>query len=125
ALYSVTLREASRDEHTMNIGAYTALGGAIVLLVVGGPALATTNWGAVTPIAWGAVLYSSLLAMTVAYLFWYRGLRVLGPTRTAVYSNLQPLIAALVAYFALGEVPTAMQGVGGVLVITGLLLTRA
>jgi drug/metabolite transporter (DMT)-like permease len=125
ALYSVSLREISKGMHTMQIGAYTALGGAIVMLVVGAPALLATKWMTVPPAAWGAVLYSSLLAMTVAYLFWYRGLRVLGPTRTAVYSNLQPLIAAIVAYFALGEVPTVTQGIGGILVVTGLLLTRA
>ncbi len=125
AFYSVTLRDMSKGAHTVHIGAYTALGGSFVLLVVGAPELLATPWTGVPATAWGAVMYSSLLAMTVAYLFWYRGLRVLGPTRTAMYSNLQPLIAALVAYFALGEVPTIAQGIGGVLVVSGLLLTRA
>lgn len=125
ALYSVSLREASKGVNTLHIGAYTALGGSVVLLVVGAPALLATQWRQMPLSAWGAVLYSSVLAMTVAYLFWYRGLRILGPTRTAVYSNLQPLIAALVAYLALGEVPTVTQDVGGLLVLSGLLLTRA
>lgn len=125
AVYSVSLRGASEGVHTMQIGAYTALGGALVLIVVGFPALLATEWGTIPVSVWGAVLYSSLLAMTLAYLFWYRGLRVLGPTRTAVYSNLQPLVAGVVAYFALGEVPTPAQGVGAVLVVTGLLLTRS
>jgi len=40
-----------------------------------------------------ALFYSSVISMGVAYIFWYRGLRVLGPTRTAVYSNLQPIVA--------------------------------
>lgn len=124
AVYSVSLRGVSQGVHTMQIGAYTALGGALVLVVVGFPALLATEWRAVPTGVWGAVLYSSLFAMTLAYLFWYRGLRVLGPTRTAVYSNLQPLVAGIVAYFALGEVPTLPQGVGAILVITGLLLTR-
>ena len=125
AVYSVSLRGASQGVHTMQIGAYTALGGAIILVVVGFPALLATEWRTIPVTVWGAVLYSSLFAMTLAYLFWYRGLRVLGPTRTAVYSNLQPLVAGVVAYFALGEVPTPAQGVGAILVVTGLLLTRS
>ena len=40
-------------------------------------------------------------------------------------TSLTSIVGGVVAYFALGEVPTIMQGVGGVLVITGLLLTRA
>jgi drug/metabolite transporter (DMT)-like permease len=62
--------------------------------------------------------------MGVAYLFWYRGLRVLGPTRTAVYSNLQPVIAIIVAWVFLHEAPTIWQGVGTGTIMTGLFLTR-
>ena len=36
-----------------------------------------------------------MFALVIAYYFWYRGVRVIGPTRTAMYSNLQPLIAVL------------------------------
>ena len=46
----------------------------------------------------------------IAYLFWYRGLRVLGPTRTAVYGNLQPVIAIIVAWLFLKEAPTLVAG---------------
>lgn len=74
--------------------------------------------------AYAAVFYSAILAMVFAYMFWYRGLRILGPTRTAVYSNLQPVIAAIVAYFAFREVPTGPQLIGATCVISGLLLTR-
>lgn len=125
AVYSVLLQGRAVGVHTMQIGGYTALGGAIVMVLVAIPALRATTWTALPVGVWYALLYSSLLAMVVAYLFWYRGLRVLGPTRTAVYSNLQPLIAGVVAYFALHELPTGMQLVGAVLVISGLLLTRS
>ena len=60
-----------------------------------------------------------------AYFFWYRGLRVLGPTRTAVYSNLQPIVALLVAWAFLNETPTIFQGVGAATIIAGVFLTRA
>jgi drug/metabolite transporter (DMT)-like permease len=63
--------------------------------------------------------------MGVAYLFWYRGLKVLGPTRTAVYGNVQPVIALFVAWIFLSETPSAWQAVGAGTIITGLFLTRS
>ena len=75
-------------------------------------------------IGWAAVAYSGLIALVVGYLFWYRGVRLLGATRTAMYSNLQPLVAMLAAWALLGETPRAMQVMGALLIIGGLLLTR-
>jgi len=52
--------------------------------------------------------------------------RVLGPTRTAIYSNLQPLVALAVAWMMLpAETPTVWQGAGAVTIIAGVVLTRA
>jgi len=42
-----------------------------------------------------------------------------------VFSNLQPVIAMLMAWAILHETPTAWQTVGAVSIMTGLLLTRA
>lgn len=124
AVYSVALRRIATQVHTLQLGGYTMLGGALVTTVVALPALLATSWLTLPAGVYAAILYSAIIAMVFAYLFWYRGLRILGPTRTAVYSNLQPLIAAVVAYFAFREVPTAPQVVGAILVISGLLLTR-
>jgi drug/metabolite transporter (DMT)-like permease len=124
AVYSVALRRVAGDVHTLQLGGYTMLGGALVATVVAIPAMLATPWGDLPAGVYLAILYSAILAMVFAYLFWYRGLRILGPTRTAVYSNLQPVIAALVAYLVFQEVPTVPQAVGASLVIGGLLLTR-
>jgi drug/metabolite transporter (DMT)-like permease len=100
------------------------VGGAIPLLLASAPSLITTDWAAVRLSGWLALLYASVVSMGIAYLFWYRGLRVLGPTRTAVYSNLQPIIALIVAWVFLNETPTAFQGVGAATIVAGVFLTR-
>ncbi len=74
--------------------------------------------------AWGAILYSGIGALVIAYIFWFYGVRKLGPTRTALYGNLQPLIALLVAWLTLGEMPTSWQGLGAATIVGGVLLTR-
>jgi drug/metabolite transporter (DMT)-like permease len=97
----------------------------VPLVVASAPALMRTNWAAVGTGGWIALLYSSVISMGVAYFFWYRGLRVLGPTRSAVYTNLQPIVALLVAWAFLSETPTIFQGMGAATIIAGVFLTRA
>lgn len=124
ALYTVLLKPYTERVPGIPLSALTMVGGAIPLVAVSMPQVAATPWNALPIGAWGALLYSGLLALAVAYLFWYRGVRVLGPTRSAMYSNLQPVVALVVAWIALGEKPTVIQVLGAVAIMTGLLLTR-
>ena len=123
-LYTILLQPFTERVDVIELSAVTLVGGAIPWLFTSLPALTTTDWAAVGTGGWLAVFYSSVISMGVAYFFWYRGLRVLGPTRTAVYSNLQPIVALLVAWAFLGEIPTIFQGIGTVTIIAGVWLTR-
>lgn len=109
----------------VQLSALTMSGGVLPLLIATPKAVAETDWSVVGPAAWAALLYASVISMVIAYLFWYRGLRVLGPTRTSIYSNLQPAIAIIVAWLFLNEVPTIWQGVGTGTIMTGIYLTRS
>jgi len=122
--FTVMLQPFARRLDPIHLSAFTMTGGTLPLFIATTPAIASTDWTRFGFAAWGSVLYASVLSMGLAYLFWYRGLRVLGPTRTAVYSNLQPVVAILVAWMFLNETPTAWQGVGAGTIITGLFLTR-
>jgi len=124
SLYSVLLKPRADHLDLITISAFTMAGGAAVMLVAGAPALARTDWSAVAPLTWSAMVYSGIFALVIAYLFWYRGVQVLGPTRTAMYSNLQPVIALGAAWAALGEVPTPWQALGAGTIIAGVVLTR-
>jgi drug/metabolite transporter (DMT)-like permease len=125
AAYTVWLAPFTRRVDGITLSTYTMIGGAVVLGLVSAPELARVTWSTVSAGAWAAVLYSGLGSLVLAYLFWYRGVRVIGPTKTAMYSNLQPLVALIVAWIVLGENPTLFQGVGAVCIMAGLLLTRA
>lgn len=109
----------------LKLSAITMIGGLLPLLVVSGPALAATDWFAIPFSAWVAVFYASIVSMVIAYLFWYRGIKLLGPTRTSVYSNIQPVIALAIAWMFLQEVPTLWQTIGATTIISGVLFTRA
>lgn len=125
ALYTVLLKPYTHDVNGIQLSALTMVGGAIPLMAIATPAVARVQWASVPTLGWISLVYSSLLALVVAYLFWYRGVRVLGPTRTAIYGNLQPVVALLFAWATLGETPTLWQVLGAASIMSGILLTRA
>lgn len=105
----------------------TALGflaGAPPLILVATPELVSQTWRGLPPTAWGALLFSGVLAIGLGYLGWNFALRRLGSTRTAVYSNLTPVVAAVTAWLTLGERWTPGQVAGAFLVLTGVIITR-
>lgn len=62
-----------------------------------------------------------LLGTVMAYWFWNAGIAQLGAGRTALFLNLVPVFALLVAAI-MGTLPTLVQIIGGVLVIGGVSL---
>ena len=124
SLYTVFLRPYTERIDGVTLSAVTMIGGAVPLVLVSVPALQQTQWRTVGFGGWAAVAYSGLFALVLAYLFWYRGVRTLGPTRSAMYANLQPIIALGVAWATLHETPHLLQLIGAACIMGGLLLTR-
>jgi drug/metabolite transporter (DMT)-like permease len=94
------------------------------LLLVCAPSLLRQDWSRVRPLAWAGLVYSGLFAIALAYLIWSYGVRKIGSTRTAIYSNITPIVALLVAWLALGEAPTLGQLAGAIVIFAGIYLVR-
>jgi len=124
AVYTILLKKYTDRVDGIVLSAVTMSAGATLLGLFAARDIVRTDWTAIGPAAWGAVAYSGLAALVVAYLFWYRGMKVLGPTRTAMYSNFQPAIALLVAWMVFGDVPGMVQIAGIAIISTGLVLAR-
>lgn len=125
AIFSVFLQPYTARAHPIHLSSITMASGATFLLIVASPALRALDVSTIQPIEWGAVVYSGLGALVVAYLLFYQGVRVLGPTKTAMYGNLQPVIAISVAWIMLHEQPTGWQLVGAAFIMGGLLISRS
>ncbi len=123
--FTILLQPFTKRIDPIQLSATTMTGGMLLMLCVAPAALIRMDWASVPASAWMGLLYASVLSMVVAYLFWYRGLRILGPTRTAIYGNVQPMIAILVAWMFLGETLTAWQGVGTLTIVGGVFMTRS
>ncbi len=124
AVYTVALQPYTKTVHPFQLSAITMASGALVCGGLAIPGALHTDWSAVGPAAWGAVLYASIGAMVIAYMLYYNGVRMIGATRTSMYANLQPLIALTFAALMLSERPTAWQLLGALFIMGGLLLSR-
>ena len=71
-----------------------------------------------------SIAYMGIFGTVVAFLWYADGIRTLGASRTAVFTNLVPMSAVLMGVFFLDEPMTAAIACGGSLVITGVLLTN-
>jgi len=71
------------------------------------------------PTAWNLLgfLHLGLIGGAFTYWLWFRGLARLEPAAVAPLGFLSPLTAVLLGSLVLGQIPTAMQAVGMVLVL--------
>lgn len=105
---------------------YATLFGTAMLAVA---ALFERPWAAIAALGamgWAALVYIGVFGTVLAFLFYYDGVRRVGPSRTATFINLVPVFGVSLAALVLGEPILASMVVGGVMVIGGVLLaTRA
>jgi drug/metabolite transporter (DMT)-like permease len=126
ALYTVFSQTLLKRYSSVKLNALTMPIGSLVLLLLASPSLVTAapNVPTLPPLFWVIMAASGLLAVSAAYIIWGKGLQVLGATRTAVYSNLVPVLAAIISFFALGEALGWQFWTGMALVLAGVSLTR-
>jgi drug/metabolite transporter (DMT)-like permease len=111
-LYSVLSQRLLTRYSSVKLNALTMPWGAALLLVAAAPSIARTapEFGNIPLIAWVIVAVSGLLAVSFSYIVWYKGIQKLGATRASAYANLVPVMAAFIAFFALGEPLTVSSG---------------
>jgi drug/metabolite transporter (DMT)-like permease len=125
ALYTVGARPLIERYGAVAVTAWTLWVGTGVLVLIGIPDLLAQEWAAVSPAAWGGLFYSAVLSIGLAYLIWYGGVARIGNTRTAIYSNLTPLVALATAALWLGEAVTPLTLAGVALTLGGVMVVRS
>ena len=68
------------------------------------------------------LIYVVIFPSTLAYLFFNRGIALIGPNRAAPFFHLVPVFGSAMAIFLLGEEPRLFHLVGYVLVLAGVVI---
>jgi len=97
-----------------NVGSFSAM--VVIVYALGGPALPAANAG------WGGLIGSGL-CYAVGIFLHFGAINIIGAARTAMFFNLEPIIAIILAAFLLGESLDLVQYAGGALVIGALVMT--
>ncbi len=124
ALYSVLLRLRPAVHPLSLLQAIFVLGTLMLLPLylhqpAGSVGAVSTQWG---PGVIGGILYVAVFPSILAYLFWNRGVELLGSSRAGLFICLVPVFAAVLAMVFLHERLHAFHIYGLLLIIGGFLL---
>ncbi|MFZ2957762.1 MAG: DMT family transporter [Candidatus Ozemobacteraceae bacterium] len=98
--------------------------GALLYLPIGLPFLARLNWSALDRSSFVSLFYLAFLTSVVTYFVFTWALSKLDASRVSIVANLQPIVAALLGWFFLGERVTLHFWFGAALVAGGVLLAQ-
>jgi drug/metabolite transporter (DMT)-like permease len=124
AVYTIGLRGVPPEVTPLRVTSITTVAGLPGLVLAGASELLRTDWGGVGASGWAALAYATLFSLLVAYWLWNRSVAIVGPSRTVIYMCLTPLVAVAGAAILLHERPHPLQGAGGVLILSGIILAR-
>jgi len=123
AWYTVAVSPLLRHYSTVRLSAVAFTIGAVPLLAVGAPQLASQNYDLGVTI-WLLYAFAIIGPLVVANLLWFGGISRVGPSRASVFANLQPFLAAIFSLLILSEPITRLQVAGGLAIACGILLSR-
>ena len=122
AVYIPMIGALERGLPPVATATYMSAGAAIVLLAAG------AVMGDITidlhRVAWTAIVLLALVSTVFAFLGFLRGLRVLGPVRTAIVSTVEPFFTALMGALLLEQPLTGTTLMGGALIAAAVVLLQ-
>lgn len=124
AIYTLVARQLMVRHSPVGVTGLSMAIGTVPYVLAVLPNVRSVDWPAVSAATWAALVYSALFALCVAYTIWYAAVRIIGSTRTSIYSNLVPIVAMLTAVVFLDEPLTTSKIVGAAAVLVGVALTR-
>lgn len=124
AISTLGVKKLPPQLSALRVTALTMVTGVPGLVLLAWPELRTQQWTGITSLAWGSLGYSIVFSLGVAYFLWNASVAAVGPNRTAIFNCLTPLLAMLIAWPVLHEVPGPVQWAGAILIVAGVILGR-
>lgn len=108
----------------MQISVVTIGVGGVCLIGAAVPNALAHSWSSTKPIFYAIPIISGAFSNAIAVVLFSYGIKIIGPSRTANFSNLIPVIAFVAAYLTLHEEVAVIQAVGAGVTVTGVWIAR-
>lgn len=125
AYYTIIGKPLVRKYGALRITAYALASGSALYFPFGLYRAMLFDYSAVTLAAWGSVVYMAVGLSLVVYVLWYWVLKYMEASRIAIFHNVQPVFATVIAALWLGEQLTSAFIVGGAIVLSGVLIAES
>jgi len=122
--YSLIGKVVMRDVQPVSAVTYACLVGASALLP---PALIegmAGNLGSYSIASWLSIVYLGFFGTCIGFIWYYEGIREIGPSRAGVFINFVHISAVVLSFFLLGETVDASLLIGTALVLSGIYLAN-
>ncbi|HEU4851336.1 MAG TPA: DMT family transporter [Telluria sp.] len=124
AAYTLIGRRALKNLSPIAATTYAAIWGLLFLSVGAAGQLGDVDWAAMNFKLWGSIVYLGAFGTVIGFVWYYEGVKAIGPSRASVFNNLVPVFGVLLAALLLGEAILVSMVVGGLLVVAGVTLTN-
>ena len=124
AYYTILLKKYAHRFDPLTSNALVFALGALFLFPFCAHSIVRTRWSLIPPHAWWGLAYRVLFGSFVAYLIYAFALESLSASNVAAFAYLQPLMAALMGIWLLGEKVSLSAVIGGALILVGVYFTE-
>lgn len=125
AVYTVLAKPLLHRLSALKLTAVTMVVGTAFYLPLSIRDIIRLDYNGTTVKAWASLVFSALFALAVCYVIWYGSVQRVGNSRTAIYDNLIPILTVMFASLIIGEKISFPQGVGMLVILGGVYLTRS
>jgi drug/metabolite transporter (DMT)-like permease len=124
AYYTIQVKGIAHQYDALTLNTLTFALGSLLMIPFAARSVLHIGWAHVALGAWGGLAFMIVLGTVVAYLIYAFALTELSASRVAAFAYLQPVVAALLGVWLLGERITLRVVAGGALILLGVYLAE-
>ncbi len=124
AAYTLISRKALETLSPIVATTYGTLWGFVFLTIGAMGEFKDVDWFHLDWRVWTSVFYLGAFGTVLAFIWYYQGIQTVGPSRTAIFTNLVPAFGVLFSAALLGEPILISMVVGGLIAVLGVSLVN-
>ncbi|MCP3873212.1 MAG: DMT family transporter [Desulfobacteraceae bacterium] len=123
-VYSILGKRAMNDLSPIVCVCYSSIAGTILLFFPAFYKEVFVNMISYKPLEWASLFYLGFFGTVLGFLWYYEGIKRIGPMKAGIFINFVPVSAIILAFMFLKEPITLSLFFGAALVITGVYLAN-